>query len=1089
VGDVTAQPPGTPVPLDTLLAHREWVRALARSLVHDEHRADDVEQETWRMALERPPRHAASLRAWFGTVVRNAARGAGRRAASRARFESMAVTRAGVPSPDEVVAEAEVQHRLVEAVLALDEPYRTAVLLRWFQGLETSEIAARCGEPVETVRTRLKRAVERLRRRMEVELGDDRDAWLLLLWGHCAPPKPTGTGAPPLSAAGGLAMGAATKVSAAAAAAIVLAALAWTVTRSGSESTVPTAASGTSDAHAGPHTPRIRAVAAAADAAPAPSASPDGAVDLASADRDLDLCGVVVDSDGKPVAGAGLTVVSHPWRRLMLLTADGYFETRDGASTKSAVDGSFLVRLTRGQSAALRVRAEGFAVATFVSLQAGERTRLVLARAVRLVVHAKDEADRPVADAVVDANCYGLGAADGFEFRAGARTGADGTAVLEGLPAGRTVSITVDHAGLARCRLRPAMPATGERDVTAILVAGTTVTGRVTDAVTGHAIAGARVAFDWTMERSVTSDAEGRYEFAGHVGADGTTVHATAPGYARARQSIDAAKETDIALSPGDAIVGRVVDPHGAPVARALVSAIASRDHGDAQITSTSSGTSGDDGRFRLPDLRRDLAHGLVVTADGHGRSAQEVPASATTDAARDVGDVVLPDPRTIEVRLIGTDGRPLVRHRVDLWAERLEASDDYGSREMRWSDDLGRVRFPDLGPGAFQVRLEEPAETWVTRSVKVGERDPEPVVISFESDRAIRVRVVDDSGAPLSGFRVQVEFDGAPPQGKLVGEDGVAEVGCRAQPERILLFGTTDTTRTEFVAPAPPPIARGQTEWTVVVHRAAPISGKVLDPSGGPLANAMVNARRGLGLVGYATSAKDGTFRMAVPAGENVDLVLQQVFPNRDDLPQLAGEVRGVAPGTQGVVFATRACVHDRTLRVRVEDPEGSPVAGVLVMALAQGARQFDRAVTDAAGVAALEKLADAQTFLHVDMAAQGQYAWTARWARARGMSVFPEGQEVTMRLLAAVHLRGKVLDADGKPAAGAYVDALAEGFAANGKSSETGEFDLLVPADETGGFQIMARLHEGRREVGSANRYGVHPGDGEIVIRLVAQ
>jgi DNA-directed RNA polymerase specialized sigma24 family protein len=67
------------VSLEALLAHRDWVRSLARRLVLDENDADDVEQETWRMAVERPPRHAGSLRAWLAVVVRNAARGSGRR--------------------------------------------------------------------------------------------------------------------------------------------------------------------------------------------------------------------------------------------------------------------------------------------------------------------------------------------------------------------------------------------------------------------------------------------------------------------------------------------------------------------------------------------------------------------------------------------------------------------------------------------------------------------------------------------------------------------------------------------------------------------------------------------------------------------------------------------------------------------------------------------------------------------------------------------------------------------------------------------------------------------------------------------------
>jgi len=40
--------------LDSLLAEREWVRRLARSLVATEADVDDVEQETWLAALRHP---------------------------------------------------------------------------------------------------------------------------------------------------------------------------------------------------------------------------------------------------------------------------------------------------------------------------------------------------------------------------------------------------------------------------------------------------------------------------------------------------------------------------------------------------------------------------------------------------------------------------------------------------------------------------------------------------------------------------------------------------------------------------------------------------------------------------------------------------------------------------------------------------------------------------------------------------------------------------------------------------------------------------------------------------------------------------
>ena len=61
-------------PLDALLAQRQWVRALARRLVADGDRADEIEQRTWLAAMERPPARLDSPRGWLAVALRNAAR-------------------------------------------------------------------------------------------------------------------------------------------------------------------------------------------------------------------------------------------------------------------------------------------------------------------------------------------------------------------------------------------------------------------------------------------------------------------------------------------------------------------------------------------------------------------------------------------------------------------------------------------------------------------------------------------------------------------------------------------------------------------------------------------------------------------------------------------------------------------------------------------------------------------------------------------------------------------------------------------------------------------------------------------------------
>ena len=60
--------------LDALLSHREFVRAVARSLLRDENRVDDVEQETYLAALSRRDLRPEGLRGWLAAFSRNFAR-------------------------------------------------------------------------------------------------------------------------------------------------------------------------------------------------------------------------------------------------------------------------------------------------------------------------------------------------------------------------------------------------------------------------------------------------------------------------------------------------------------------------------------------------------------------------------------------------------------------------------------------------------------------------------------------------------------------------------------------------------------------------------------------------------------------------------------------------------------------------------------------------------------------------------------------------------------------------------------------------------------------------------------------------------
>ena len=166
---------------ESLLEHRAFVRAVVRKLIPDEHHAEDIVQETCLTALRSPPREHGALRAWLARVGRNLAVSSLRRRASRARRERHAAQSERLPSACEAAEKLEHHRMVVEAVLALDEPLRSTVILRFYEDLPPRRIAEIQGIPVATVRSRLRRAVTHLRLSFDEAYGGDRRAWCLAL--------------------------------------------------------------------------------------------------------------------------------------------------------------------------------------------------------------------------------------------------------------------------------------------------------------------------------------------------------------------------------------------------------------------------------------------------------------------------------------------------------------------------------------------------------------------------------------------------------------------------------------------------------------------------------------------------------------------------------------------------------------------------------------------------------------------------------------------------------------------------------------------------------------------------------------------
>ena len=169
-----------------MLAHSGWVRALARSLVADGSAADDVEQQVWLTALEKPPRHGRNLKAWLSSVVRSVVGQRHRETERQRRYDRKLQSNTSAPSagragsgggtvqpPDAVAERMETFQALAALVSELEEPYGSAVYLRYFEDLSVADVGQRLGVPTNTAQTRLHRGVEKLRARMKSRFGLD----------------------------------------------------------------------------------------------------------------------------------------------------------------------------------------------------------------------------------------------------------------------------------------------------------------------------------------------------------------------------------------------------------------------------------------------------------------------------------------------------------------------------------------------------------------------------------------------------------------------------------------------------------------------------------------------------------------------------------------------------------------------------------------------------------------------------------------------------------------------------------------------------------------------------------------------------
>lgn len=141
---------------------------LACAMLHDHSAAEDAVQEAAFRAWQKVDqlRDPADMRPWFLTIVANQCR-----TLRRSRWWSVvrgdASERTAV-APDDALLEG---LELRKALRSMDEEKRLILVLHWYLDLPVQEIAAVTGTSLHAAESRLLRARQELKRRMEAHRG------------------------------------------------------------------------------------------------------------------------------------------------------------------------------------------------------------------------------------------------------------------------------------------------------------------------------------------------------------------------------------------------------------------------------------------------------------------------------------------------------------------------------------------------------------------------------------------------------------------------------------------------------------------------------------------------------------------------------------------------------------------------------------------------------------------------------------------------------------------------------------------------------------------------------------------------------
>ena len=749
--------------IDEWQRHTRFLRRLACGLLEDANDVDDVLQETWLVARRS---EAPRGRGWLAGVVRNIAAQFTRSEARRSVREESAARTEVMPSIADSAARLNQMRSVVDALEELDEPYRTTLLMRFFDELTPHEIAREIGVPLETVRTRVRRGLERLRGRLTVASGGDARVWGSALIPFSRPPRSRAPFAPrpPVAFVARAALLMTTQAKIAVACAVILS-VGWLASRG--DATVRDANANlpprvSEDVLRSPlavatviDDPVVQVVESAGTRTEVASPDPPTVEVL---DQAAALSGLVRTRDGKPIAGA----------RLHLFTKEVFTDS----------DGRFGLAWRDGSQLPVFVEADGFAQRR-VEIDALDKSEqrsieIVLHEDLRIVGVIRDRFGRPVAGASIMSvhtpENFAMSASDGrYEF-----------AHLD--PERTTQAVLVRKEGFVQSDVEFRTDRARTMEIDFVLDEGVRVAGRVLDA-NGRAIAGASVRIGRSPgdlgRAEASTRADGSFVVQ-HVRRGSGTLIAEAEGFAPQRTPVEYSGDLDewtgveIELAAAHFLEGYVLSSELGPMSDVRVHP---RLHGESLDGYATTDT---DGFFRLDSLP--TADGLsLMVIPPQSRSARHGSARVQV-AAVDIDDleITLGLAGLLAGRVIDDEtGAPIVSFKVRLIEPIVEEGDvplvDYRSvwsetgvffhsDDGRWIGG-GDTSFLDGGVTGLEVSAEGYAVAMVARAVAAANPNPDALLVRLTRGTSVSGTVVDaTTGVPIEGATVDLERVGESP-------------------------------------------------------------------------------------------------------------------------------------------------------------------------------------------------------------------------------------------------------------------------------------------------------------------------------------